>query len=94
MAGRISQEVVETLQVPGTANARITQEFAETLEVPLRSGTNARITQQVIEGVIIPVRAGASARITQQFIEFLYQLPPSMPAISNTEWVYSTEIFF
>ncbi len=94
MSARITQETIESIQIPGTANARVTQEALESIQVPVRAATNARITQQTLEGVQIPVRAATNARITQQAIEFMYNLPAIMPAVSNTEWVYSTEIFF
>ena len=87
MAARISQEGIEGLQIPGTANARITQETLEALDIPLRSGVNARITQQTLEGFQIPVRAATNARITQQAIEFLY-IPGVFGAASTTEDFY------
>jgi hypothetical protein len=89
MAGRISQEGIETLQVPGTAAARVTQEGLEGLNIPLRSGVNARVTQQAIETLTIPLRtpATSAARVTQQAIEFLY-----IPGIPTGIW--ATEEFY
>jgi hypothetical protein len=74
MSARITQEVIETLQLPATHNARITQQSIEAAEIPLRSDVNARITQNSLEALEIPLRtvATSSARITQQAIEFLY----------------------
>jgi hypothetical protein len=91
---RITQEMLEAVQIPGTANARITQQTLEAWGIPQRPAVNARITQQTLEAWGIPQRPAVNARITQFAIEFLYFPLPTLPAISNTEWVYSTEIFF
>jgi len=36
----------------------------------------------------------SDAQVSQEALVFMYLRPQTMPAISNTEWVYSTEIFF
>lgn len=87
----VTQEAIESLQIPGTANARITQEMLEALNVPLRTGVNARITQQTIETLMIPQRTitSSEARITQQAIEFLY-----IPGVFGPTGSGATEDFY
>jgi hypothetical protein len=90
MAGRITQETIESLQLPGTAHARITQEAIEAAEIPLRSGVHARITQQPIEALDIPLRSATNMRMTQQAIEVLYILGINVSQTQMLSFVYPT----
>ena len=64
MSARITQETIESLQIPGTQHARITQQVVEALNIPERTvvTSSARVTQQAIEFLYIvglnPSRTG------------------------------------
>lgn len=51
MAGRVTQDVVEVLAVPTSAEVRVTQDVVEVLAVP--TSAVVRVSQDVVEVMVV-----------------------------------------
>lgn len=84
MAGRVTQQTIESVVAPNTQKARLTQEVIETLVAP--STVKARVTQQVIETVvaaIVPPTTFAATITSTSTVSVVLQAPPPVAIVMS-----------